>query len=168
MPEAARMPRRWSPRASTGARCWISGRCRNQRWRAPVNVTADAPAGATLLALADVSGLAAGDRVVITRPCTDAWIKDLQDGRVLTRFGEYPTQRVTWLPGSREVVWDRQIVSVDAANKRVTLDVPITTALETRYGLGTAAKLTGNAPITQVGVEGLTLESAVDPKTAEG
>ncbi len=130
----------------------------------PVKVTADAPAGATVLTLADVGGLAAGDRMVITRPCTDPWIIDLKMNAFSgPTIGDYAPQRITWLPGSREVTWDRQIVAVDAAKKQITLDVPITTALETRYGLGTTAKVTGNAPIAQVGIEALTLESQVDP-----
>ena len=73
--------------------------------------------------------------------------------------GAFADQRLHWTPGSRDLVWDRIVASVEAGAKRVTLDAPITTALERRYGGGTLSKVAGGEPVSRVGVEGLTLES---------
>lgn len=116
-------------------------------------------AGAFSLTLEHVEGLAAGDRVVVRRPSTKEWIEALGMNRA---EGSFADQRLHWAPGSRDLVWDRTIASVDAGAKRVTLDAPITTALERRYGGGTLAKVTANELVRNVGVEGLTLESEFD------
>ena len=123
-------------------------------------VTEDAPTGASVLTLADLAELAEGDRVVVTRPCTEAWIAAL---KMNTSSEKYANLRITWLRGSRELVWHRRIVSVNREKRQISLDAPITTALERRFGAGTVAKVAGDGPMTQVGIEELTLESAFDP-----
>lgn len=126
----------------------------------PLRVTDErVPAGALTLTLESVGGLATGDRVVVRRPSTKEWIEALGMNKA---EGAFADQRLHWTPGSRDLVWDRTVASVDAGAKRVTLDAPITTALERRYGGGTLAKVTAHEPVRQVGVEGLTLESAFD------
>ncbi|HEX7316360.1 MAG TPA: DUF6298 domain-containing protein [Pyrinomonadaceae bacterium] len=125
------------------------------------------PAGALTLTLESVEGLAPGDRVVVRRPSTKEWIEALGMNRA---EGAFADQRLHWTPGSRDLVWDRTVASVDAGSKRVTLDAPITTALERRYGGGTLAKVTANEPVRQVGIEDLTLVSEFDrsnPKDEE-
>ena len=117
------------------------------------------PAGSRVLTLEGVEGLAAGDRVVVRRPSTKEWIEALGMNKA---EGSFADQRLHWTPGSRDLVWDRTVASVDAGARRVTLDAPITTALESRYGGGTLAKVNANEPVRNVGVEGLTLESEFD------
>ncbi|HEX8503672.1 MAG TPA: DUF6298 domain-containing protein [Pyrinomonadaceae bacterium] len=127
---------------------------------APVRVTDPrAPAGALTLGLESVEGLAAGDRVVVRRPSTKEWIEALGMNRA---EGAFADQRLHWTPGSRDLVWDRVVASVDRGAKRVTLDAPVTTALESLYGGGTLAKVSAGAPVARVGVEGLTLVSEFD------
>lgn len=127
---------------------------------APVRVTDErAAAGSLALTLESVEGLAAGDRVVVRRPSTKEWIEALGMNRA---GGAFTDQRLHWTPGSRDLVWDRAVASVDAGAKRVTLDAPVTTALERRYGGGTVARVEGGGPVRNVGVEGLTLESEYD------
>ena len=123
-------------------------------------VTEDAPTGASVLTLADLGELAEGDRVVVTRPCTEAWIAAL---KMNTSPEKYANLRITWLNGSRELVWHRRLAAVDRQRNQITLNAPITTALERRFGAGTVAKVAGDGPMTQVGIEELTLESAFDP-----
>jgi hypothetical protein len=117
------------------------------------------PAGSRALTLESVEGLAAGDRVVVRRPSTKEWIESLGMNRA---EGAFADQRLHWTPGSRDLVWDRVVASVEREAKRVTLDAPVTTALERRYGGGSVAKVEGDAPVRNVGVEGLTLESEFD------
>lgn len=128
---------------------------------APVNVIDDTvSAGGRSFTLESIGGLHPGDRVVIARPSTAAWISALQ---MTGLKGTYANQRLDWAPGSRNLIWDRTIVTVDAARKRITVDAPITTALERRYGGGTVARVESNPPITHIGIEQLTLESEFDP-----
>jgi hypothetical protein len=117
------------------------------------------PAGALTLGVESVEGLAAGARVVVRRPSTKEWIEALGMNRA---EGAFADQRLHWTPGSRDLVWDRVVTAVDREARRVTLDAPVTTALESRYGGGTLAKVLSGAPPRVVGVEGLTLESDFD------
>ncbi len=116
------------------------------------------PAGGLVLTLDNIAGLRSGDRVVVTRPSEAAWIKALN---MTGLRGTYANQRLDWAPGSRNLIWDRTVVSVDAARRQITLDAPISTALERRYGGGTVARVS-SAPAMHVGIEDLTLESEFD------
>ena len=127
----------------------------------PVNVADDVvAAGGRTFTLDSIGGLHPADKVVITRPSTADWISALQ---MTGLKGTYANQRLDWAPGSRNLIWDRTIESVDAARKQITVDAPITTALERRYGGGTVARIASNPPLTHVGIEALTLESEFDP-----
>jgi hypothetical protein len=97
---------------------------------------------------------------VITRPSTAAWIAALG----ATGFpGNYANLRLDWAPGSRNLVWDRTVAAVDAARRQITLDAPITTALERRYGGGAVARVASGLPVARVGIENLTLVSEHEP-----
>jgi len=123
----------------------------------PLSVTDEtAPAGALTLTLEKVEGLAAGDRVVVTRPSTRDWIEALGMNRA---EGSFADQRLHWTPGSRDLVWDRTVTRIEREAQRVMLDAPVTTALERRYGGGTLARVSAGAPPSRIGVESLTLES---------
>jgi hypothetical protein len=134
---------------------------------APVPVAADAPAGAMTLTLASVEGLKVGDPIVVRRPSTEAWISAISMSGLP---GTFANQRLDWHPGSHDLLWDRTIAAIDADRKTITLDAPITTALEAKYGGGTVARVTAPAVPIHIGIENLTLESAYDhalPKDEE-
>jgi hypothetical protein len=114
------------------------------------------PAGGMALTLESAAGLRPGDRIVITRPSTAAWIAALGMSGLA---GTYANQRLDWAPGSRNLVWDRTVAAVDPARRQVTLDAPITTALERRYRGGSVAPVASGLPVARVGIENLTLES---------
>lgn len=121
------------------------------------------PAGPRELRLSSLDGLAPGARVVVRRPSTKAWIEALG----MDEFegpGAFADMRVVWRPGSRDLVWDRTVTDVDAANGRVTLDAPITTALEARFGGGTVAlaRPADGPVVANVGIENVRLVSAYD------
>jgi hypothetical protein len=97
-----------------------------------------------------------GDRVLVHRPCTIEWIRALGTdhfGGGITYLG--------WKPGSRDLYWDRTIVSVEG--NRITLDTPLTTALDAAYGGGTVSTYHWPGRITHVGVENLCCRSTYDP-----
>ena len=110
------------------------------------------PAGGMVLTLESAAGLRPGDRITITRPSTAAWIAALGMSGLP---GTYANQRLDWAPGSRNLVWDRTVAAVDAARRQVTLDAPITTALERRYGGGTVARVESSLPVARIGIENL-------------
>ena len=71
----------------------------------------------------------------------------------------------SWRPGTRDLVWDRTIVRVKG--DVVTVDAPITTAIDSNYGGSTIAKQEWPGRIRHVGVENLRLESAYDKSNAK-
>ncbi len=125
----------------------------------PIDITADAPVGATTFTLANTSGLAVAQHVVLRRPSTPDWIKSIG----MTGLpGTFANARLDWAPNSHDLVWDRTITSING--NQIEVDAPITTALEKKYGGGTLALVQSNPPLQHIGIEDLTLDSAHDPK----
>lgn len=126
---------------------------------ATIAVNADAAAGSRQLKLASLAGIHAGQHVVVMRPSTAEWIDRLG----MTNLpGNFASLRLDWKPGSRNLLWDRTVVSVDAQRQNIELDAPITMALEQRWGGGTVAVVTDEPAPEKIGVEDLTLESSFD------
>jgi hypothetical protein len=126
------------------------------------------PAGARVLKVASTASLSVGDRVVVRRPSTREWIGAIGMSGLP---GTFANQRLDWQPGSHDLIWDRTIAAVNASSKEIELDAPITTALDSRFGGGTVAKVVApsdtNGAIRNIGIEGLTLESAYDKNFAK-
>ena len=115
------------------------------------------PVGANCFELEDAGGLKAGDAILVTRPSSQQWINDLSATEFGGGFGDW---RFTWRTNTRDVVWDRVVKSVDG--NRVTVDAPITTALEKKYGGGRVEVYEWPGRITNVGVENLRCLSLYD------
>lgn len=110
------------------------------------------PAGATTLTIASAKGLKTGDRIRIVRPSTREWIESLgcyDFGGDLDYTG--------WKPGDIDITWDRTIVS--ATGNSITIDAPITTTLDAKYGGGFVVTGHNRGEITECGVENMTLAS---------
>jgi hypothetical protein len=117
--------------------------------------TAYVPVNSTTISLADATSFKAGDQIIVHRPATLSWIKSLGTdhfGGGITALG--------WKPGDRDLFFERTVVGV--TNNTITLDVPLTTALDTAYGGGTVAKLAWPGRIQNVGIENLSLQSEYD------
>lgn len=111
------------------------------------------PVNAETFHLDSISGLQVGDRILVTRPSTAEWIKTLKAddfGGEMSFLG--------WKPGYWNTSWDREIVRIDG--QMVTVDAPLTTALDQQYGGATVEKYTWNGRVEQVGVENIQLKSA--------
>ena len=124
-------------------------------------------AGGTVLTMAEVGGFSIGDRVVVRRPSTKEWIAALGMDKW---EGAFTPIRLEWLPGSMDLRWDRIVTAVDAAKQQLTLDAPITTALEQRFGGGFVAKVVGGEPVKRLALGNLVLDSEYDvanPKDEE-
>lgn len=121
----------------------------------PVIITDEyVPVNAQKLKVAD-RNFKAGDKVIIHRPSTIEWIKELRTdhfGGGITATG--------WKPGQRDLYWDRTITAVN--NNEIELDAPITTAIDHQYGGGTVSKYDWPGRIAHAGVENIYLQSAYD------
>jgi hypothetical protein len=96
-----------------------------------------------------------GDRVRIRRPSTAEWIEKLGCGH----FGGGITS-LGWKPGQQDIFWDRKILAVE--NSQVTIDVPLTTALDSAFGGGFIASFKWSGRINQSGIENISLRSEWD------
>jgi hypothetical protein len=120
------------------------------------NLTDDyVPVGSHSFHVDSTAGLKVGDSVIVHRPSTAAWIHDIgMDG---------PTD--PWLPGSENMDSDRVITQMDG--NLITIDAPLTDALEQKYGGGTIFKYSFPGRIDHVGVENLRGESAFDSSVTD-
>ncbi|MDR0893270.1 MAG: DUF6298 domain-containing protein [Mediterranea sp.] len=113
------------------------------------------PVNERTMEVADASTFHPGDRVMVTRPATAEWIHSIGCdifGGGLGWLG--------WKPGDNNNVWDRTVVAVDGT--RLTLDAPLTVALDEKQGRSTIARYNWEGRLTHAGVENLTLSSSYD------
>ena len=96
-----------------------------------------------------------GDRILVQRPSTENWISLLS----MNTFGG-GISALGWKAGQRDVFWDRQVAAIDGDG--LTLDAPLTTALDTAYGGGKVMGYHWPGRIEQVGVENLRCVSDYD------
>ncbi|HEY0040672.1 MAG TPA: DUF6298 domain-containing protein, partial [Flavisolibacter sp.] len=113
-------------------------------------------AGAYQLTLQHTSGLKIGDRITITRPSTKEWIQSVG---MDTAKGAFANLRIHWWPRSRDLTWDRTIVAIDKAKNQITVDAPVTVAIEKKFGGALVAKTTVNNVVNNIGIENLSLIS---------
>lgn len=133
----------------------IRGR-NDRKTEAPVQITDPCvPVNSTATHVDASHSFRPGDHVLVHRPCTKEWIEALGTGH----FGGGITY-LGWKPGGRDLYWDRRIVAVEG--DRITLDVPLTTALDAKYGGGSVAAYQWPGRISQVGVENLRCVSTCD------
>ena len=127
----------------------------------PVQITdAFVPVNATRFTVAGAPAFKEGDLILIQRPSTLKWIHALGTdhfGGGITALG--------WKPGTRDITWDRKILAI--TGNLITIDAPITTALDSAYGGGTITGYEWPGRIAQVGIENLLLRSAYDKSNAK-
>ena len=113
------------------------------------------PVNSVTLRLENARGLKVGDHIEIRRPSTKAWIDTLGTdhfGGGITALG--------WKPGQRDILWDRTITAVNGPE--ITIDAPITTALDPAFGGAFVAKYNWPSRLHNIGLENLALESVFD------
>jgi hypothetical protein len=141
----------------------VSGVPGRQLQNAILITDAYVPVNATSFSVGDPGTFSVGDQVLVKRPSTLKWIETLGTdhfGGGITALG--------WKPGTRDIYWDRTIIDIDG--QRITIDAPLTTALDSNYGGGTIASYKWPGRIAQVGIENLLLRSTYDksnPKDEE-
>ncbi len=113
------------------------------------------PVNAQTFKVESTAQLKVGGAVQIHRPSTKEWIQRLRTDH----FGGGVTA-LGWKPNQRDIFWDRTIVSI--SDNEITLDAPLTTALDTTFGGGSVIPIIEKSNIAQVGIENLSLVSTFD------
>jgi Family of unknown function (DUF6298) len=112
------------------------------------------PVGANGFHLKNAAGLKVGDTINVIRPSTKEWIHQLGANEFGGGIGG------GWKPGSRDLVWDRVITAIDG--DLVTVNAPITTAMEAEFGGGHVESYAWPGRVSNAGIENLRLESTFD------
>lgn len=110
------------------------------------------PVGAKTLNLSSTKGFQVGDKIMVYRPGTDNWIKDLKMDQITPGNGT-----VQWTGEAYGFDFERIITAIKG--NRITLDNPIVLAMEQQYGGGEVYKFTFPGRISEIGIENLLLES---------
>ncbi len=133
----------------------IAGKDQRRRLAEPVDVADEVvPVGSHRMKLASAGAIRPGDSVAIERPCTAEWIKAMEMDDSPGRQG------FQWRPGTLNVTWERVVTAVDGTT--ITLDAPVTIALEKRFGGGTVEVFAQDGYVAESGVERLRCVSGFD------
>ena len=116
-------------------------------------ITEDLPGPVTELPVESVAGFAVGDFIIVRADPGDAWATEhLEDGWVGYAAGSFG--RLMYL---------RQIMAIDAANQRITIDIPTRYTLKTRDNARIYKKTT---LITESGLEDFSIGNTQHPGTS--
>ncbi len=142
--------------AGTGRLALLKIKGRNDRVLKDVIPITDkyVPVNAMTFSVADASAYKPGDKIIIRRPSTKEWIATLG----AETFGG-GVSALGWKPGDRDLFFDRTLVKV--TGNVLTVDAPLTTALDEHYGGATVQLYQWSGRISNAGIENLRLVSAI-------
>ncbi|WP_017258115.1 hypothetical protein [Pedobacter arcticus] len=118
------------------------------------------PTGAFSFRVKNADQFKAGDKVMVYRPGTEQWIKDLQMDRIVERPG---TKQ--WKPEEYNLSYEREITQVKG--DLITLDNPVVMPLELKYGGAQLYKYSFAGRLAEIGIEQMSFESEFSTDTAE-
>ncbi len=118
------------------------------------------PVGAFSLNVSNANNFSIGEKVMLYRPGTAAWIKDLQMDQIEVR-----EDTKQWTPQEYGFNFERTITKIEG--NTIYIDNPIVLALEAKYGSGAIYSYSFNTRINQVGIENLYCESVFEKDTSE-
>lgn len=111
------------------------------------------PVGARSFSISSGKSFRPGDKVLVRRFSNEAWIKEIgEDSESAGRFG--------WKPFT--ITWDRTVVEVKG--NTITIDAPVFTAIDERWGGGDIVKYEDHGRIENVGIENLRGISEFNPE----
>lgn len=122
--------------------------------------SAFSPLGTQKIQLKNASKLKVSDEIIISRPLTDNWIKEMK----MQDFGG-ETSWIGWKKGDWDVNWNRVVTNISGSE--ITLNAPLTMQLEEAYGQAKVIAYSWNGRIEQNGIENLLIKStfnASNPK----
>ena len=116
------------------------------------------PAGRMSLQVDDPGLFAPGDRIVVIRPGTPAWISDIGMDKIVVNLDQiHPTTQ--WDPANFYTYHERRVTYV--AGNCIGLDAPLVMSLDRKYGKSLVAPCSWNR-ITGSGIEHLTIDVVYD------
>ncbi|HEX2628080.1 MAG TPA: hypothetical protein VHM26_03690 [Chitinophagaceae bacterium] len=118
------------------------------------------PAGTHSFNVSSATNFTAGDKIILFRPGTDTWIKDLKMDVIEERNG---TKQ--WQAKEYDLRFERVITKIE--NNKIYIDNPVVMPMETKYGGGSIYKYNFKGRINHVGVENLQCRSEYTSDTAE-
>ena len=112
--------------------------------------------GARRLRIAKPDAFRVGDKILVERPSTAAWIAVIGMDRIVPRPGD-PALTKQWTPGKYDMSYERVVVAVDSES--ITIDAPVVMAMETAFGGGSVCRYRSAPRVEQAGIENLRLRS---------
>ncbi len=113
------------------------------------------PVNAVSFSIKEGHSFKPGDLITIQRSSTSEWIKILK----MEKFGG-DNNWLGWKPAYIDIYWERFVKEVKG--NQITIDAPISTAIDENFGGGTVALKRWPGRIVQTGVENLRCRSAYD------
>ncbi|SHM66363.1 DUF6298 domain-containing protein [Flavobacterium pectinovorum] len=121
------------------------------------------PLGTKIIQLKNASKLKPSDEIIITKPLTANWIKELK----MDDFGS-ETGWIGWKKDDWDISWNRVVTKING--NEVTLNAPLTMTLDDVYGTAKVTAYSWSGRIEQIGIENILLKSTYDtsePKDEE-
>ena len=118
------------------------------------------PVGTKSFTVASSKAFRPGDKIIVYRPGTEQWIRDLKMDQIEERNG---TKQ--WKAGEYNLSFERTITKIEG--NKIFIDNPIVLAMETKYGGGEIFKYSFDGRINNVGIENLYCESEYETDTSE-
>jgi len=112
------------------------------------------PVGSRTFHVNDHAGYKVGDKIIIRRYGNSSWIHDIDMDQIPEREGT-----VQWEPFTLD--FDRVITEVKG--NIITIDAPVTNAIERKYGGGEIYKYEDSNRLEHIGVENIRVEVEFDP-----
>ena len=118
------------------------------------NITDDyLPVNSTCFHVNDPENYNPGDLICITRQSTQEWIEQTE----MDYFGGGLKNYFAWKPGSRDIIWDRQVTAVE--DNTITIDAPLTLSIDSQLGPGFVRKYSWPGRIEKCAVENIRFTS---------
>ncbi|MEP6675771.1 MAG: hypothetical protein ABJA78_11470 [Ferruginibacter sp.] len=118
------------------------------------------PVGTHSFNVASAEKYSAGDRIIVFRPGTEQWIKDLKMDQIEAR-----SDTKQWTPHEYDFRFERTVTKTEG--NKIFIDNPIVMPMETKYGGAEIYKYSFAGRIENTGVENLYCESEFTSDTAE-
>lgn len=118
------------------------------------------PVGTTSFKIANIKNFKIGDSIIVFRPATENWIKDIKMDQIVPRKGT-----LQWSTKDYQFKFERIITAIKGHT--ITIDNPIVMNMEDKYGGGYIYRYHYQGRISNVGIENLALVSTYSSDTAE-
>lgn len=118
-----------------------------------VNITDTyVPTGAKSFKVTNAKAFKAGDKIILFRPGSSNWIKDIQMDQIIARQG---TKQ--WKAEEYNLSYEREITRI--TGNTVFIDNPVVMAIDQKYSTGAIYKYSYKGRLQEVGVENILFES---------